>query len=174
MFPQEAEKAKKAQLETIKKAVGLDSSRFITESQVASGTLENGALSHCHLLVVSANLHDPNFTSSASLPRPGPISCQSYFFAASQTVAGKICMEDVFSLSKIDTKNATLMQLEAIKQERGPSVEDGTIARDKTLAAILAENKAKKEEQFANVWKSMKQGDMHTRLDLTENIFVFS
>ncbi len=34
VFPQEAEKAKKEQLESIKKAVGLDSSRFITESQV--------------------------------------------------------------------------------------------------------------------------------------------
>ena len=50
------------------------------------------------------------------------------------------------------------MQLEAIKKERGVSVEDGTVTRDKTLAAILAENKAKKEEQFANVWKTMKQG----------------
>ena len=50
------------------------------------------------------------------------------------------------------------LQLEAIKKERGPSVEDGTVARDKTLAAILAENKAQKEEQFANVWKTMKQG----------------
>ena len=50
------------------------------------------------------------------------------------------------------------MQLEAIKKERGASVEDGTVARDKTLAAVLAENKAKKEEQFANVWKTMKQG----------------
>ena len=34
VFPKEAEKAKKEQLESIKKAVGLDSSRFITESQV--------------------------------------------------------------------------------------------------------------------------------------------
>lgn len=50
------------------------------------------------------------------------------------------------------------MQLEAIKKERGPSVEDGSVVRDKTLAAILAENKAKKEEQFADVWKTMKQG----------------
>ena len=50
------------------------------------------------------------------------------------------------------------MQLEAIKKERGVSVEDGTVARDKTLAAVLAENKAKKEEEFANVWKTMKQG----------------
>lgn len=37
-------------------------------------------------------------------------------------------------------------------------MEDGTLARDKTLAAVLAENKAKKEEEFANVWKTMKQG----------------
>ena len=58
-------------------------------------------------------------------------------------------------------REAAYVQLEAIKKERGPSVEDGTIARDKTLAAILAENKAKKEEQFANVWKSMKQGLQH-------------
>ena len=35
VFPKEAEKAKKEQLESIKKAVGLDSSRFITESQVS-------------------------------------------------------------------------------------------------------------------------------------------
>lgn len=59
----------------------------------------------------------------------------------------------LFSLRQKD-----VLQLEAIKKERGPSVEDGTVARDKTLAAILAENKAKKEEQFANVWKTMKQG----------------
>ena len=59
------------------------------------------------------------------------------------------------------------MQLEAIKKDRGPSVEDGTVARDKTLAAILAENKAAKEEQFANVWKSMKQGLQHLSFLMT-------
>ena len=49
-------------------------------------------------------------------------------------------------------------QLEMIKKEQGPSVESGSVARDKTLAAILAENKAKKEEQFQSMWKGMKQG----------------
>ena len=34
VFPKEAEKAKKEHLESIKKAVGLDSSKFISESQV--------------------------------------------------------------------------------------------------------------------------------------------
>ena len=38
VFPKEAEKAKKEHLENIKKAVGLDSSRFITESQVSRPT----------------------------------------------------------------------------------------------------------------------------------------
>ena len=38
-------------------------------------------------------------------------------------------------------------------------MEDGSVVRDRTLAAILAENKEKKEEEFQNVWKSMKQGD---------------
>ena len=51
------------------------------------------------------------------------------------------------------------LQLEELKKTRGPTVEDGSVVRDKTLAAILAENKEKKEEEFQNVWKSMKQGD---------------
>jgi len=49
--------------------------------------------------------------------------------------------------------------LEELKKTRGSIVEDGSVVRDKTLAAILAENKEKKEEEFQNVWKSMKQGE---------------
>lgn len=52
----------------------------------------------------------------------------------------------------------TEKQLEELKKTRGSIVEDGSVVRDKTLAAILAENKEKKEEEFQNVWKSMKQG----------------
>ena len=55
-------------------------------------------------------------------------------------------------------RNYGILQLEEIKKTKGGSVEDGSVARDKTLAAILAENKAKKEEAFQDVWRSMKQG----------------
>lgn len=55
-------------------------------------------------------------------------------------------------------KTTSAVQLDEIKKTRGGSVEDGTVARDKTLAAVLAENKAKKEEAFQEVWKTMKQG----------------
>ena len=36
VFPSEAQKARQQQTEDLKKAVGLDNSRFITESEVAS------------------------------------------------------------------------------------------------------------------------------------------
>lgn len=65
------------------------------------------------------------------------------------------------------------LQLEKIKKAKGPSVESGTISRDKSLAAVLAENKAKKEEEFANVWKTMKQGSPHFFVSrMTSLIFV--
>lgn len=52
-------------------------------------------------------------------------------------------------------------------------MEDGTVARDKTLAAILAENKAQKEEQFANVWKTMKQGlELHSSSFSIHSLFA--
>ena len=54
-----------------------------------------------------------------------------------------------------------VFQLEEIKATRGERVEDGTVAADKSLAEILAENKAKKEEEFQEVWKSMKVVSPH-------------
>eukprot|EP00242_Pyramimonas_sp_CCMP2087_P017503 CAMPEP_0198205178 /NCGR_PEP_ID=MMETSP1445-20131203/8669_1 /TAXON_ID=36898 /ORGANISM="Pyramimonas sp., Strain CCMP2087" /LENGTH=234 /DNA_ID=CAMNT_0043877359 /DNA_START=180 /DNA_END=884 /DNA_ORIENTATION=+ len=55
-------------------------------------------------------------------------------------------------------KFVTEKQLEEIKASRGERVEDGTAAADKSLAQVLADNKAKKEEEFQEVWKSMKVG----------------
>ena len=54
------------------------------------------------------------------------------------------------------------MQLEEIKKTTGQRVENGTVSRDKSLAAILAENKNKKEEEFQQMWKTMKQGTYRT------------
>lgn len=50
------------------------------------------------------------------------------------------------------------MQLAVLKQQRGERPEDGTMTVSKTLAEILAENKAAKEDKFQEVWKSMKTG----------------
>lgn len=51
-----------------------------------------------------------------------------------------------------------MMQLEAIKAERGLRVEDGTIAPMKPLVEVLKEAKEAKEAKFQAVWKSMKVG----------------
>lgn len=55
-------------------------------------------------------------------------------------------------------KFVTETELADIKAKRGERVEDGTFACDKSLAEVLAENKAKKEEEFQAVWHSMKVG----------------
>mmetsp|Transcript_17627 Transcript_17627/g.38456 ORF Transcript_17627/g.38456 Transcript_17627/m.38456 type:complete len:244 (-) Transcript_17627:67-798(-) len=65
---------------------------------------------------------------------------------------------NVEELSAGAVKFVTEKQLEEIKASRGERVEDGTVAADKSLAEILADNKAKKEEEFQEVWKSMKVG----------------
>eukprot|EP01024_Parvocaulis_polyphysoides_P007788 TRINITY_DN12293_c0_g1_i4.p1 TRINITY_DN12293_c0_g1~~TRINITY_DN12293_c0_g1_i4.p1 ORF type:complete len:177 (-),score=40.46 TRINITY_DN12293_c0_g1_i4:322-852(-) len=49
-------------------------------------------------------------------------------------------------------------QLEENKSSRGDNVSDGSFAAQKPLAQILADQKAKKEEEFQQQWKQMKQG----------------
>lgn len=51
----------------------------------------------------------------------------------------------------------TLLQLEEIKARRGLRVEDGTLEPSKPLAEILREAKEKKEQEFQDKWKQMKQ-----------------
>ena len=54
-------------------------------------------------------------------------------------------------------KFVTETQLTELKAMRGERIEDGTLApADKSLAEVLADNKAKKEEEFQAVWTSMK------------------
>ncbi len=48
-------------------------------------------------------------------------------------------------------------QLEEIKAKRGLAVEDGTLAPSKPLAEVLREAKEKKEQDFQDLWKQMKQ-----------------
>jgi hypothetical protein len=56
-------------------------------------------------------------------------------------------------------KFVTETQLTELKAMRGERIEDGTLApADKSLAEVLADNKAKKEEEFQAVWTSMKVG----------------
>jgi hypothetical protein len=38
-------------------------------------------------------------------------------------------------------------------------VEDGSVSVDKSLAEVLRENKARKDEAFQDKWKTMKQGE---------------
>jgi len=49
-------------------------------------------------------------------------------------------------------------ELEELKAKGGLRPEDGTISVDKSLAEVLAEAKAKKEEAFQEGWRTMKQG----------------
>ena len=95
VFPKEAEKAKKDKLETIKKAVGLDSSRFITESQVActkAGILQiyyciSGALqskSQCIALVVNWTCIPPKHIPTAS-QSSALMSYRSFYFSGWRT-----------------------------------------------------------------------------------------
>lgn len=51
------------------------------------------------------------------------------------------------------------LQLEAIKAERGPRVEDGSVEPNKPLVEVLREAKEAKEAAFQAVWKSMKVGE---------------
>ena len=53
-------------------------------------------------------------------------------------------------------KFVTETELAEIKSLRGERVEDGTMSADKCLGEILADNKAKKNEEFQAVWHSMK------------------
>lgn len=55
-------------------------------------------------------------------------------------------------------KFITESELEQIKQQRGGGADDESAGSMKPLAEILRENKARKDEEFKNVWKSMKQG----------------
>ncbi|BDA50143.1 hypothetical protein COCOBI_15-2710 [Coccomyxa sp. Obi] len=52
----------------------------------------------------------------------------------------------------------TESELEAIKAERGPRVEDGSVEPSKPLVEVLREAKEAKEAAFQAVWKSMKVG----------------
>ena len=63
---------------------------------------------------------------------------------------------------QINLRSPLILQLEEIKKTTGQRVENGTVSRDKSLAAILAENKNKKEKEFQQMWKTMKQGTYQT------------
>lgn len=52
----------------------------------------------------------------------------------------------------------TEKELEGLKKSRGLNVDDGTLAALKPLAEVLAENKAKREAEFEQRWRMMKQG----------------
>lgn len=62
-------------------------------------------------------------------------------------------------------------ELEEIKKTRGGTVEDGTVAVDKSLAEQLAENKAKKDAEFQDMWRKMKEGTQRP-LDTEEVEFL--
>ena len=49
-------------------------------------------------------------------------------------------------------------ELEEIKKQRGASALDDSVGPMKPLSEVLRENKAAKDEEFKNVWKSMKVG----------------
>jgi hypothetical protein len=58
----------------------------------------------------------------------------------------------------VSKKFITETELEQIKQQRGEAADDESAGSMKPLAEILRENKARKDEEFKNVWKSMKTG----------------
>lgn len=64
------------------------------------------------------------------------------------------------TLSHAAPRFVTEAQLEELKQARGGggSVEDGSVSADKPLHEVLRENKEKKEAEFQERWRLMKQG----------------
>jgi hypothetical protein len=58
----------------------------------------------------------------------------------------------------VNKKFITETELEHIKQQRGGATDDESAGSMKPLAEILRENKARKDEEFKNMWKSMKTG----------------
>lgn len=78
----------------------------------------------------------------------------SVFPSESKPAAGATAFE-----SQGAVKFVTETELADLKAKRGETLEDGTLAApDKSLAEVLADNKAKKEEEFQAVWTSMKVG----------------
>ena len=67
------------------------------------------------------------------------------------------CASLLFAWLTVGLKWINHTQLESMAAERSAAAESAA-ASSKPLAVILAENKAKKEEAFQDVWKSMKQG----------------
>ncbi|GAX82691.1 hypothetical protein CEUSTIGMA_g10117.t1 [Chlamydomonas eustigma] len=62
-------------------------------------------------------------------------------------------------------------ELDAIKKSRGATADDGTMAVLKPLVEVLREAKEKKESDFQNMWKQMKQGK-NRPLDAEELTFM--
>jgi hypothetical protein len=151
VFPLESQRAKQEQMKQLQEAVGLGEGRFITEKQVGGKAVSAPQRMGAAKVVVTL-MHAPNASP--------PALCHNY-----ATMCGDRAVHCRFPFYVYKKKSfpdsdpaKRILQLEELKKTRGGTVEDGSVVRDKTLAAILAENKEKKEEEFQNVWKSMKQG----------------
>ncbi|KAI8467414.1 MAG: hypothetical protein J3K34DRAFT_454496 [Monoraphidium minutum] len=74
--------------------------------------------------------------------------------AAQAAEAGRDAMSEALGARKFISET----ELATIKATRGGAVDDGSVAADKPLAAILAERKAEKDAAFQENWRQMKTG----------------
>lgn len=64
-------------------------------------------------------------------------------------------------LRHASSQQHALVQLDAIRAERGEKANEGLEAPLKPLVEVLREAKEAKEEAFQAVWRSMKTGEDH-------------
>lgn len=81
--------------------------------------------------------------------------------AAEQAATGRAAVVEALGGSR---RFISETELAEIKASRGLTADDGSVAADKPLAAILAERKAQKDAAFQEQWRQMKTGGCEARV----------